>query len=90
MLRPKYRTRSQRGVSVTTPSGRPRIHFSEKRRKSSLCAICKRALSSVVRSSLSTQCKRLKTEKRPERIYGEIACSSCLKDLLKEAIRGVG
>jgi len=85
--RPAYRTRSKRRVYVRTPGGRLNIHYTPRRPGPARCAICGKPLNGVPRLRPVELRKLAKTEKRPERLYGGVVCSSCLARLLRESAR---
>lgn len=87
MPRPAHRTRSKRKVYVRTPGGRLNIHYEPRRPGSPRCAICGKPLNGVPRLRPVELRKLAKTEKRPERPYGGVICSSCLARLIRESAR---
>ncbi|MHA1377755.1 MAG: 50S ribosomal protein L34e [Candidatus Helarchaeota archaeon] len=87
MPEPRYRSRSKRRKRVSTPSGKNKIHYSERKTNLRHCALCHRQLHGVPRAIKSGISKINKARKRPERIYGGYLCYQCLKAELKKAIR---
>ncbi|MET1100871.1 MAG: 50S ribosomal protein L34e [Pyrodictiaceae archaeon] len=89
MPRPAYRTSSRRKVKVRTPGGETRIHYEKRRPGPARCAICGKPLNGVPRLRPVELRKLAKTERRPERMYGGVLCSSCLAKLLKRQVRSL-
>jgi large subunit ribosomal protein L34e len=71
---------------VKTPGKKNKIHYSRRKPKKSHCAICKRPLQSIPRLRSADMKKTSKTERRANRLESGKYCSSCLQNLLKEAI----
>lgn len=80
MPRPALRSRSLRRVYVKLPGGRTTIHYERRKNGKAKCALCHKLLHGV-------QTKGSKTEKRPERMYGGYYCHSCLRELIKKAVK---
>ncbi len=89
MPRPAYRSRSRRKTYVRTPGGLLNIHYESRKPGPARCAICGRPLHGVPRLRPVELRKLAKTEKRPERPYGGMICSSCLARLLRESARSI-
>jgi len=83
----KLRSRSKRRVYVRTPGGRTVIHYRSKKPKIAHCGVCRARLQGVIRELPSKMRNTTKSKKRPERPYGGVLCSKCLRNLLKDRIR---
>ncbi len=88
MPRPRYRSRSLRRMYVRIPGGDVKIHYEKRKPNVAKCAICGKPLNGVPRLRPAELRKLPKSLRRPERMYGGVICASCLRSLLKEAIRG--
>lgn len=89
MVRPSLKSRSLARKYVRLPSSKTTIHYVRRRPKSAKCAICKKPLNGVPRLRPVDLKHVPKSSKRPERPYGGYLCSSCLRKLLIDSIRGV-
>ena len=69
------------------PGGRLTVHYTRKNAKKPHCAECKRVLSGVPRGSQAYIRKWSKTERRPERPYGGVLCTKCMRAHMKEKAR---
>ena len=81
----KHKSRSLRRVFVRTPGGRTVLHYRKRKDAAARCGRCGALLKGVPRdiSKLS------KTEKRPERPYGGVLCSKCMREVIKESAREI-
>ncbi len=64
------------------------IHYRERKPSKAICGNCKKQLAGVPRDRPADFGKLSKTERRPERPYGGVLCSKCMRSLFKEAARG--
>lgn len=82
----KYKSRTYRRVKVRVPSGKSRLVYKKRKPSRAICTICKKPLHGVPRER-PYKIKRLsKSKRRPERPYGGVLCSSCMrKELIKRA-----
>lgn len=87
MVRPMHRSRSHKRIYRRTPSGRTAVHHKRRKNTPMRCSRCGAILAGV---PIKDPERRIlpKTAKRPERMFGGVLCSRCLKAVLKEAIRG--
>ena len=75
-----------RMISVKVPGGRTVIQFKKKKHKIAKCGSCGAKLSGIPRERPYKMKKMAKTKKRPERPFGGVLCSKCLREkLVKEA-----
>lgn len=86
MPAPRYRSRSLRRVYVKTPGGRVVVHYRKRKPKIAHCS-CGAPLKGVVRERPYKMRNMPKTKKRPERPYGGILCSKCMRKLMVEKAR---
>lgn len=83
MPRGMFKSRTFRRVSKKLPGGTTVMRFLRRKPKGAHCARCGADLHGIPRE-LPTQMRNLtKSEKRPERPYGGVLCSRCLKDTIK-------
>jgi len=62
-------------------------HFKREKIAASYCAQCGQMLSGVPRLTSSKLRKLSASQRRVERMYGGQLCHSCIRDLLKQAVR---
>jgi large subunit ribosomal protein L34e len=74
-----FKSRSIRLISVKVPGGRTVIHYKYKKPKKAHCARCKAPLAGVPRERPYKIRKMSKTQKRPERPFGGMLCSRCMR-----------
>jgi len=76
-MRGSFKSRTYRRVHVRTPGGRTVLHMKRRAPEKPHCANCKLVLHGTVRALPFEIRKLSKTERRPERPYGGVLCSSC-------------
>uniref|UniRef100_A0A7J2TZH9 Large ribosomal subunit protein eL34 n=1 Tax=Ignisphaera aggregans TaxID=334771 RepID=A0A7J2TZH9_9CREN len=87
MVRPALRSRSCKRIRRRTPGSRTVTHYERRKRTLMRCARCGAILNGLpttdhLRRNLP------KTSKRPERMFGGFLCSRCLREVLKNVVRG--
>lgn len=87
MPAPRYRSRSLRKVYVRTPGGGRAVHYRYKKPKIAHCSKCGAILKGVPRERPYNLKKLSKTQRRPERPYGGVLCSRCMRSLFIERAR---
>ena len=90
MVRRQLRSRSFRRISVKTPGGRVVTHFLKRNPKNAHCANCGAVLPGVASERPYRMQNMPKTKKRPERPYGGVLCTICLRSLFKEKAKSLG
>lgn len=85
----KHKSHTFRKVFVKTPGGRTVVHYRRRKPAKAKCGNCKAQLMAVPRERPSKMVNLPKTKKRPERPYGGVLCSKCLRERLKLQARGV-
>ena len=83
----KTKSRTFRRIFVKTPGGKTVIHYEKRKPSKAHCANCGNVLSGVPRERPFKMMKMGKTEKRPERPYGGMLCSRCMRLKIKESIK---
>ena len=87
MVSPKLRSRSWRRVQKRTPGGRNVTHYEREKPSKAQCGNCGAALSGVPRELPYKMRTMPKTKKRPERPYGGVLCSPCMREKIVEQAR---
>ncbi len=72
---------------VRTPAARVVTHYIERKPKQAVCAVCGAKLKGVPRGRPAQVRAIPKTQRRPDRPYGGVLCSTCTRAKLKEAAR---
>jgi len=80
MVRGHLKNRTFKRVRVTVPGGRRKIQYRRKNKSPPQCADCGRVLKGTARGTPSQIQKLSKTQRRPERPFGGVLCSSCSKE----------
>jgi large subunit ribosomal protein L34e len=78
----RHKSSRFRKVFVKTP-GRTTVHFRERKPQKAKCGDCKKPLSGVPRERPAKMANLPKTAKRPERPYGGVLCSKCMRSLFR-------
>jgi len=79
----KYRSRTQRRVFVKTPGGETRLTYRKRKESKQQCGECGADLKGIPRVKIS---KLSKTQRRPERPYGGVLCSKCMRKKMVEKV----
>ena len=87
MPAPNKRSRSFRRVHRKVPGGKTSLHYKKKKPGKAKCGRCKAVLKGVARERPYKMANMPKTKKRPERPYGGVLCSKCMRELFKEKSR---
>lgn len=86
MPEPRLRSRSLRRVQIRTPR-KTVVHYRRKKPKKAHCSKCGAVLKGVPRERPYKLRKFAKTQRRPERPYGGVLCSRCMRRLFIEKAR---
>jgi len=81
------RSRKRRRVRVKTPGGENKIVYKRRKPSAAKCGKCGAILKGMPRLIPSLFNKLSKTQKRPERPYGGVFCSKCMRKKIKEKVR---
>ncbi|RLI22790.1 50S ribosomal protein L34e [Candidatus Bathyarchaeota archaeon] len=87
MPRPSLRTRSRKRIQKKVPGGKTVVHYKKEKSEPAKCSRCGRMLHGIPRCHPSELKKLTRSQRRIMRMYGGQLCASCLKELLKEAVR---
>ncbi len=82
-----HKSRTFRRVSRKTPGGRVVLHHVLRKPKKAHCGTCGDVLKGVARERPRKMQNMPKTMKRPERPYGGVLCSKCLRQKIKDETR---
>jgi len=81
------RSRSYRRIMVKVPGGTTRLVYKKRKPDRAVCSSCGdvlKGMSSMIHSKLKNTAK---SKKRPERPYGGVLCSKCMRKLLISKVR---
>jgi len=87
MPAPKHRSRSKRRVFVRTPGSNTTLHYKRKIPSKPKCSECGQVLPGVARGTKTELNKLPKTKKRPDRPFGGVLCSRCMRKKIIEENR---
>ena len=79
MPAPRLRSRSLRKVFRKVSGGRTNVHFKKRKPKMGRCGNCRAVLKGVPRELPFRMRSMAKTKKRPERPFGGVLCSRCMR-----------
>ena len=83
----KHKSRRFRKVFVRTPGSNTVVHHRRRKPSKSKCRDCGKVLAGVPHN-LASKTKNLpKSAKRPERPYGGVLCSKCMRVVMKDQAR---
>ena len=83
----KHKSRTLRRVFVRTPGAETKIHYRKRKPSAAHCAGCGVKLPGVPWELPAKMANLPKTKKRPERPYGGMLCSTCLRMFMKDKAR---
>ena len=75
----KHKSGTLKKVARKAPGGRTKVRFEKRKPSIARCSGCGRPLSAVPRDRPYKMRKMAKTKKRPERPFGGVLCSSCMR-----------
>ncbi len=87
MVAGKFKSRTFRRVKITTPGGENKISYRHRKPATPKCGSCGAVLKGVPRARKSEIVNMPKTAKRPERPYGGVLCSKCMRAKIKDQAR---
>lgn len=87
MVAPRFRNNTLRQVRVKTPGGKVKIQYKKRKPSKAQCAGCGDILKGVPRQRPHKIRKMAKTKKRPERPYGGVLCSKCMRKKIIEKLK---
>lgn len=87
MPKPSLRTRSKKRRVLQLPGGQRVTHYKREKISRPQCARCGKVLSGILRF-VPSEIRRLPgSQRKIGRPYGNVLCSRCLKEVLKQAVR---
>jgi len=89
MAESKTKSRTFRRVIKKTPSNKIVLHFVKRKHKKAICGSCGAALKGTGQETPRKHNKRSKSQKRPERPFGGVLCSSCARRTIKLMARSL-
>jgi large subunit ribosomal protein L34e len=87
MVEGKRKSRTLRRVFVRTPGGETVIHYKARKPSRPHCASCGTVLHGMKATLSRAMHSMPKTMKRPERPYGGMLCSTCMRRTIIEHIQ---
>ncbi len=87
MVQGKFKSGHYRRVHVRLPGGTTELKFKERTSKQPHCADCGRPLPGIPRMNTTEAKNAAKTQKRPERPFGGVLCSPCLRKRMTEQLK---
>jgi large subunit ribosomal protein L34e len=87
MPAPHLRSRSLRKVYRKVSGGRVSIHYKKRKPKNAKCGNCGALLKGVSRELPFKMRSMAKTKKRPERPFGGVLCSRCMRATIIDKFR---
>lgn len=87
MPAPRLRSRSLRKVFRKVSGGRTNIHFKKKKPQSPKCGNCGAVLKGIPREFPFRMKNMAKTKKRPQRPFGGVLCSRCMRQSIIDKFR---
>jgi len=79
MPKPGQRSRSLRRIKVVTPGGENKVHYKKRKPSKAVCGKCGAVLKGVPRERPYKMQNMPKTSKRPERPFGGVLCTKCMR-----------
>lgn len=83
----RFRSRTYRRVFVKTPGSQTVLRYRRRKPQKAKCGTCGKQLSGMPRELPYKMRTMPKTQKRPERPYGGVLCSKCMRSLFKTQAR---
>ena len=83
----RLKSRSFRRIKKKLPGGETVIHYVKKKPGKHKCSSCRSILKGTPRERPKKMQKLHKTMKRPERPFGGVFCSKCLREKIKAEAR---
>ena len=84
----RFKSGRFRKIFVRTPGSKVKIHYRERKPKRAHCGNCGVQLAGVPRERPAIFKKFPKSSRRPERPYGGVLCSACMRLSIQNKVRG--
>jgi len=86
MPKPGHRSRSLRRIHVKTPGGERKIQYKVRKPSDAKCGGCGAVMKAVASKRPHVMHNLSKSKKRPERPFGGMLCSKCMrKKIVRDA-----
>ena len=89
MVEPRYRSRTFRRRRTRTPGGRLVMQYLRRRPANPQCGKCGVNLKGVPRGTVMHVRRVPKSGRRPERPYGGVLCTRCMRAKFKEQAKKI-
>ena len=76
-----------RKIFVKTPGGRTTVHYREQKPSKAVCGNCKKLLAGMPRERPGKLVAFSKSARRPQRPYGGVLCSACMRQKFRMTAR---
>jgi large subunit ribosomal protein L34e len=83
MVQGRLKSRTFKRVQKVTPGGKTVQHYERRKPSKAICAECGRVLAGVPRELPTKMQNMPKTTKRPERPFGGVLCTKCMREHMK-------
>ena len=83
----RHKSRSLRRVFRKVPGARTSLQYKKRKPSKAKCSICGTQLSGVPRETPYKMQNMPKTKKRPQRPFGGVLCSKCMRKKIKESVK---
>jgi len=87
MPRGMFKSRTFRRIFTKLPGGSTVLRYFRRKPSVAHCGQCGVELKGIPRGNAKDIAKLAKTEKRPERPFGGVLCSKCMRDVIKYETR---
>lgn len=87
MPAPRLRSRSLRRIYRKVPGGRVSLQYKKRKPKAARCGNCGAILKGIPRERPFRMRNMAKTKKRPERPFGGVLCSKCMRQTIIDKVR---
>jgi large subunit ribosomal protein L34e len=87
MVAPRYRSRTLARIKIVTPGHRHIVHYKKRKPAKAKCGKCGALLKGVPRERPYKMQNMAKTRKRPERPYGGVLCTRCMREMIVNKVR---
>ncbi len=81
-----HKSRTYKRTKVRTPGGKVVMHYGKRLPQKPQCGVCGQQLHGIPQARPYVMRNLAKTKKRPERPYGGVLCSKCMRLKLLEKI----
>ena len=90
MVAGKHRSRKMARIKIVTPGHRHIVHYKKRKPAKAKCGKCGAVLHGVPRERPFKMQNMPKTMKRPERPYGGVLCTKCMRIMMVSKARNAG